>query len=63
MRPKEVIWEDGRRFSVDRLKDVARVPAHVSSVLPMRYRCVIGGQERALYFEEEYQRWFVEVPE
>ena len=60
MRPLYLVWEDGRKYEIDRVKFAERAPARVSSVLPVRYTCVFGGRERCLYFEEEAKRWFVE---
>ncbi len=60
MRPLYIVWEDGRKYEIDRVKSVGRAPAHVSSILPVRYTCVFGGRERCLYFEEAEKRWFVE---
>lgn len=61
MRPTFVVWEDGKRYAVDRVRFVERAPAHVGSVLPMRYTCIVAGRERRLYFETEEMRWFVEI--
>ncbi len=60
MRPVCLVWEDGRRFTVDRVKHVQRAPARVNAVLPVRYTCIVEGRERMLYFEEDELRWFVE---
>lgn len=60
MRPLRIVWEDGRKYKIDRVKFTERAPAHVSSVLPLRYTCMISGRERYLYFEEAERRWFVE---
>lgn len=60
MRPLYIVWEDGRKYEIDRVKSVGRAPARVSSILPVRYTCVFGGRERCLYFEEAEKRWFVE---
>ncbi len=62
MRPMYIVWEDGARYDVDRVRFVERAPARVGSVLPVRYTCVMGGQERYLYFEPDGERWFVEKP-
>ena len=62
MRPIELIWRDGRKYAVERVRFAERAPAHVPSPLPLRFTCVIGGKERFLYFEPERMRWFVEVP-
>lgn len=61
MRPVELIWADGRRYAVERVRFIERVPSHVPAVLPVRYTCIIGGREKFLYFEPESMRWFVEV--
>lgn len=60
MRPVCLVWEDGRRFAIDRVKHVQRASARVGAELPVRYTCVIEGRERMLYFEEGKLRWFVE---
>ena len=60
MRPLYLVWEDGKKYEIDRVKFAERAPARVSSVLPLRYTCIFGGRERYLYFEEENKRWFVE---
>lgn len=61
LRPVELVWVDGRKYAVERVRFIERAPAHVDAVLPVRYTCVIGGKERFLYFEPERMRWFVEV--
>lgn len=60
MRPLYIVWEDGKRYAIDRVNFAERAPAHVSAVLPMRYTCMIGGKEKYLYFESERECWFVE---
>ncbi len=62
MRPVCLTWEDGRKFTVDRVKFVERAPARVAALLPVRYTCVVEGRERMLYFEADALRWFVEKP-
>ncbi len=61
MFPVELRWGDGMRYAVDRVKSFGRAPAHVSSILPVRYTCLFGGRERNLYYEPDEMRWFVEV--
>ncbi len=61
MRPVELIWTDGAKYDIDRVRFMERAPARVSSVLPIRFTCLIGGKEKFLYFEPEKMRWFVEV--
>lgn len=59
--PLSLVWEDGHRFTVDRVKAVEAAPARVGALLPVRYTCVIGGREKWLYLEPEKLRWFVET--
>lgn len=61
VKPLSLVWEDGRRLEVDRVKAVERAPARVSALLPIRYTCVILGRERWLYLEPDKMRWFVEA--
>jgi len=60
IRPLCIIWEDGRRFSVDRVTDVRRAASLKAGGTGLRYRCIIGGRERYLFFEDP--KWFVELP-
>ena len=59
VRPLCVIWEDGRRFPVDRVMDVRRAASLKAGGTGLRYRCLIGGRERNLFYEDP--RWFVEM--
>ena len=60
MLPLEVVWVDGGRFDVDRVKYIERAPAKVGALSATRYTVIIGGAEKYLYFEEFKERWFVE---
>ena len=57
--PREVIWSDGRRFAVDRVKDVRRAASLKAGGHGLRYKCMILGRERFLFLEDD-GRWFVE---
>lgn len=57
--PLEVIWEDGRRFSVDRVLDARQAHSLKTGGTGMRYTVVVGGRSTYLYFEDP--RWFVEA--
>lgn len=59
LRPLCVIWEDGRRFPIDRVTDVRRAASLKAGGTGLRYRCLIGGRERYLFYEDP--RWFVEL--
>ncbi|MBQ8427524.1 MAG: hypothetical protein IJX16_07200 [Clostridia bacterium] len=60
LRPMEIIWKDGQRFTVDRVKYIERAPSRVGGILTKRYTVIINGFEKQLYFDERGERWFVE---
>lgn len=60
MRPLEIVWTDGQRFTVDRVKYIDNVPSKVGALSSRRFTVIIHGREKYLYFEEMKERWFVE---
>ena len=56
--PRVILWEDGRKFYIDRIIKVERRASLRSGGAGLRYHVVIAGHERYLYLEET--RWFVE---
>lgn len=61
--PLAIIWEDGRRFDIDRVLDVRPAASRRVGGQGMRYRVLVQGREKVLFFEGP--AWFVEeiVPE
>lgn len=57
--PLAVIWEDGRRFTVDRVLDIRPAASLKAGGAGMRYTVRILGKETYLFREED--RWFVEA--
>ena len=60
IRPLEIIWTDGKRYIIDKIKFIERTPSKAGGTLPYRYTVIIGGLERYLYYEDHAERWFVE---
>ena len=56
--PTAIIWEDGHRYSIDKVKDVRYAASQKAGGIGTRYTCLIMGQQRYLYFEDP--KWFVE---
>jgi hypothetical protein len=56
--PKTIIWEDGRRFSIDRILDIRKAAALKCGGVGIRYICRICGKEVPIF--EEYGVWFIE---
>ncbi len=56
--PLAVVWEDGRRFAVDRVLDVRRAASLKVGGTGVRYLVRIQNRDTFLFYEEP--RWFVE---
>jgi len=68
MLPREIIWEDGRRFEIDRVLDIRQAAAMKAGGQGDRYTIKVQGQERYLFFERNASlsgnnigRWFIEA--
>lgn len=59
LRPLWIVWQDGRRFPIDRVKSCQRAASRRAGGVGLRYTCLCCGREIHLYYEENY-RWFVE---
>lgn len=67
MIPTALIWEDGRRYEIDRIIDVRPSYAAKAGGQGDRYTVRVGGKERQLFFEHSTDCydpnigcWFVE---
>ncbi len=56
--PVFLLWEDGRRFTVDRIKRIQRMASRKAGGRGICYTCIILGQEIQLFYEEN-GLWFV----
>ncbi len=57
--PQYIIWEDGRRFEIDRVRDIRPAASLKAGGAGIRYTCDICGHTRYIFLEET--RWFVEM--
>ena len=57
--PKSFIWEDGREYQIDRVKDKRRAASTKSGGVGERYTCLVEGKEVFLYYEDN-NMWFME---
>ena len=67
MLPREITWEDGKRYSIDRVVDIRQAAARKAGGQGDRYTVVIDGKRTYLFFERNADitgnnigRWFVE---
>ena len=56
--PKAIIWEDGRRYEIDKITQVARRASFRAGGTGIRYTCIVNGKQSYLFYE--VNRWFVE---
>ena len=57
--PLTIFWEDGRKFRIDKIKDIRRAASLKAGGTGIRYTCLVWGKECYLFYEENY-KWFVE---
>lgn len=60
LRPTCVTWADGRKFMIDKVKDIRRAASLKAGGAGIRFTCMILGKECYLFYEENY-KWFVEA--
>ena len=67
MIPKMLIWEDGRKYEIDKVTDIRQAAAMKAGGQGDRYTVIINGQQSYLFFERSSNltgniigRWFVE---
>lgn len=60
-RPRIIIWEDGIKYEVDRVKQICRAASTKVGGCGIRYTVMVCGKEAHLFNEDE--RWFVEAKE
>ena len=59
IKPLQVIWNDGRRFEVDKVISLDKHASVKSGGVGLRYTCRIHGQIRYLYLQDD-NSWFIE---
>ena len=67
MLPREITWEDGTKYAIDRVLDIRQAAAMKAGGQGDRYTVRINGSQRYLFFERSTNqpgnnlgRWFVE---
>ena len=67
MLPRELIWEDGEKYIIDRVTDIRQAAARKAGGQGDRYTIEVRGHKSYLFFERAPQltgnvigRWFVE---
>lgn len=67
MLPKQITWEDGHKYEIDRITDIRQAAAMKAGGQGDRYTVWINNQQSYLFFERSCSltgnnlgRWFVE---
>ena len=60
LTPLWIIWENEKRYEIDRVIRMERAASRKAGGVGIRYTCMVRGQRVHLYYEENY-RWFVET--
>ena len=67
MLPREITWEDGKKYPIDRVIDIRQAPALKAGGQGDRYTIMVKGIQSYLFFERSANltgnvigRWFVE---
>ncbi len=56
--PTAIIWENGHRYEIDKITQVARRASLKAGGCGIRYTCIVDGQQSYLFYEVD--KWFVE---
>lgn len=57
--PLTLLWEDGRKFNIDKVLDIRKKASTKGGGMGLRYTCQILGKERYIWLDGYF--WFVEV--
>ena len=67
MLPREITWEDGEKYEIDRVLDIRQAAAMRAGGQGDRYTIMVRGRQSYLFFERSTNltgnnigRWFVE---
>ena len=60
--PRSFVWEDGKRYEVDKIIDVRRAASLKAGGAGLRYTVRVRSKETYLFLEEDHgiDRWFME---
>jgi hypothetical protein len=58
--PLSFVWDDGRRFDIDRVLDVRPAASLKAGGFGTRYKIRVSGKESYIWLENGGVRWFME---
>lgn len=57
--PLTLIWEDGRKFEIEKVIDIRKKASLKGGGMGLRYTCLIKKQEKFMWLDD--YTWFVEI--
>lgn len=61
LRPLQIVWEDGRKYTVDRVLKIERCASRKAGGAGIMYTCMVEGKQSHLFFEVD--KWFLDKKE
>ena len=58
MMPMAFVWEDGKKYEIDKVKSKDRCASRKAGGTDIMYTVMVAGKECHLYFE--FDKWFME---
>ena len=56
--PKQIIWENDKKYDIDKVIDVRMAASLKAGGVGVRFRVMVNGQIRDLFLDD--YRWFIE---
>jgi hypothetical protein len=62
VHPRSFVWEDGKRYGIDRILDIRPAASLKAGGAGLRYTVRVGTRETFLFLEHDHgaDRWFME---
>ena len=59
--PLTIVWNDGRRYQIDRVTSRRQAHSLKTGGTGMRYTIQVGGRQTYLWYDDYRKAWFVEA--
>ena len=58
--PRWFLWEDGRKYVIDRIIDTQRAASLKAGGIGLRYTIRVKGKETYIWLEDNENKWFMQ---
>ena len=59
--PQVIVWDDGRRYTIERVTNRRQAHSLKTGGTGMRYTIQVGGKQTYLWYDDYRHAWFVEA--